>query len=96
MWKASPYLPHTHMSSYVGGTFLLKSISCTQTAASFGCIESMDWIVDWIIGLDWITGSTFELNLLISPDLLPIRRVHRSHSTMAYYNVSCNHYGCPT
>ena len=29
--------------------------------------------------MDWITGSTFELNLLVLPDFQPIRRVDKLH-----------------
>ena len=48
-----------------------------------------------------IAGSIFELNLITTPHLQPIRRVDRSHVCSSKYNgllniVSCNHHDCFT
>ena len=39
----------------------------------------------WAGLMDWIAGLTFELNLFVSPDLQPIRRVERSHGLPRKY-----------
>ena len=50
-------------------------------------IAGLDCVLDCWTGLmDWITGLTIELNLFVSPDLWPIRRVERSHDCISKYN----------
>ena len=80
----------------------LNSIACVQTFR-VGSLEHLTWVVSnhwtgswtglWTGLLDWITGSTFELNLFVSPDPNPIRRVERSHDFISTYmqwpNIQC-------